>query len=577
MYRLLAKYTKDGWWAALLGPFLVIFECIFDTIIPYVMSLIIDQGLTVRGGDINYIIKMGLIMVGLAIIGGTCGALSGVFASIASCKFVRNIRMAMLEKIQQYDFNNIEKFPVPTVVMRMTTDMRMLRMAYLSIVRILVRTPINLICAAIMIYRLNNTLAGIFAIALPILAIGLIAIIYLANPRFLVLMSKFDGLNADLKENIEGIRVVKSFVREDHEKEKFSKTSGIVLKAQRFAESVIILNEPFFDLVMYACMIAVAYLGGQFIIMGSLTTGQFMSYLSYLKQILFSLLAISMGLMQIVNARASVARANEILDEEPSITDETADPNLKVEDGSISFKNVNFKYYKDAEKYTLSNINLDIKSGETIGILGPTGSGKSTLVQLIPRLYDISEGELKVAGRSIKDYKLNNLRDGVSMVLQKNTLFKGTIEENMKWGNSNATHEEVVEACKNAQADDFISSFPEGYETMLEQGGSNVSGGQRQRLCIARALLKKPKIIILDDSTSAVDTDTDRRIREALSTNLKDMTKIIIAQRVNSVKDADRIIIMQDGEIKDIGNHEELLKRNEVYKDLYTTQLMGVE
>ena len=576
MYRLTFKYTKDGWWAALLGPILVIVECVFDTIIPYVMSLIIDEGITVRGGDIEYIIKMGIIMMILAIIGGACGALSGIFASIASCRFVKNIRMAMLNQIQKYDFNNIEKFPVPTVVMRMTTDMRMLRMAYLSIVRILIRTPINIICAAVMIYRLNNVLAGIFAIALPILAIGLIIIIYMANPRFLVLMSKFDDMNADLKENIEAIRVVKSFVREDHEKEKFASTSKTVLKSQRFAESIIILNEPFFNLVMYACMIAIAYFGGKFIIFGTLTTGQFMSYLSYLKQILFSLLGLSTGLMQIVNARASVTRANEILDEKPTINDEEADPNLMVSDGSIIMKDVEFKYYKDAKKPTLTNINLNIKSGETIGILGPTGSGKSTLVQLIPRLYEINSGSILVGGKDIKEYKLNNLRDAVSMVLQKNTLFKGTIIDNMRWGNKDASIEEIKEACKKAQADDFINSFKDGYDTALEQGGSNLSGGQRQRLCIARALLKKPQIIILDDSTSAVDTDTDKRIQAALK-EIGYMTKIIIAQRVNSVKDADRIIIMNDGKIVDIGNHNELLERNEMYRDLYNTQLQGVE
>ena len=576
MFRLLKKYTKDGWWACLLGPLMVILEVIFDVAIPYVMSLIIDQGITARGGDIDYIVKMGLVMMGLALLAGVCGALSGIFASIASCRFVRNIRMAMLEKIQTYDFRNIEKFPVSSVVVRMTSDMRMMRMAYVSIVRMLVRTPVNLIFTAIMIVRLNSTLALVFAVAIPVLGAGLIYIMAAARPRFRILMSKFDGMNADLKENIEGIRVAKTFVRADYEEEKFKKVSDDVMASQRFAENVIILNQPFFELVMYACMIAVAWYGGNFIIAGSLTTGQFMSYLSYLRQILFSLLGISMALMQIVNARASVDRANEILYERPYPDDSKADPNLELTDGSVEFRNVFFKYFEDAEKPTLSGIDLKISSGERIGILGPTGAGKSTLVQLIPRLYDIYEGEIIVGGHDIKDYTIRNLREAVAMVLQKNTLFSGTIEENMKWGDPDATHEEVVEACRNAHAHDFIMSFPDGYETMIEQGGTNVSGGQRQRLCIARALLKHPKIIILDDSTSAVDTDTDHRIQEALKKKLSNMTTIIIAQRVSSVRECDRIIVMNDGRIEDIGTHDELIERNEVYRDLYETQQKGV-
>ncbi|MBR0461708.1 MAG: ABC transporter ATP-binding protein [Erysipelotrichaceae bacterium] len=576
MFDLLFKYTKDGWWAAILGPVMVILEIVFDVAIPYAMSLIIDQGINARGGDISYIMRIGLVMLGLALLAGIAGALSGIFASIASCRFVRNIRNAMMEKIQSYDFKNIEKFPVSSVVVRMTSDMRMLRMAYTSIVRMMVRTPVNLIITLIMIIRLHSTLALIFAVAVPVLGCGLIYILKTARPRFRVMMKKFDGMNSNLKENIEGIRVVKTFVRADYEEDKFSYVSKDVMVTQRFAESIVILNQPFFELVMYACMIAVAWFGGKFIITGSLSTGQFMSYLSYVRQILFSLLGLSMALMQIVNARASVDRANELLNEVPYIDDSEADPDLMVKNGSIELKNVYFKYFEEAEKPTLSNINLKIKSGETIGILGPTGAGKSTLVQLIPRLYDIYSGKIKVGGKDIKDYKLRNLREGVSMVLQKNTLFSGTIEDNMRWGNPDASFEEIVEACKNAQAHDFIMSFPEGYDTMLEQGGTNVSGGQRQRLCIARALLKKPKIIILDDSTSAVDTDTDRRIQLALKKKLADMTTIIIAQRVNSVKECDRIIIMNDGMIEDIGTHKELLKRNEVYRDLYTTQQQGV-
>ena len=577
MLDLLLKYTKGAWIPCLLGPLLVILEVAFDIGIPYTMSLIIDQGIYARGGDIEYIIHLGLIMVGMAILAGICGGLSGICASVASCKFTKNIRMAMLEKIQDYDFKNIEKFPVSSVVVRMTSDMRMLRMAYTSIIRVIVRSVFNLAFTVYMIVSLNSELANIFMVAIPVLAAGLIFIMSKSRPRFRTLMLKIDEMNAGLKENIEGIRVVKNFVRSDYEEEKFNDVSNTVLKAQRHAENIVILNTPFFQLVLYACMIAIAWFGGQMIIVGSLSTGQFMSYISYIRQILFSLLGLSGALMQIVNARASVDRVNEILNEKPEINDDKAIKDLLVENGSIEFKDVNFKYYKLAKEKTLSDINLDIKSGETIGILGPTGSGKSALVQLIPRLYDVDEGEIRIAGRDIKDYSLNNLRDGVSMVLQKNILFSGTIEDNLRWGNPLASKEEIIEACKNAQAHDFIMSFPDGYNTMIGQGGTNVSGGQRQRLCIARALLKNPKILILDDSTSAVDTHTDHLIQMALKEKLGQMTTIIIAQRVNSVKDCDRIIIMKDGRIDDIGVHDELIERNEVYRDLYETQRQGVQ
>ena len=562
MFRLLRNYTKDGWWAAVLGPILTIIEVIVDAFIPLVMSDIIDVGIYELGGDMNYIISKGIQMVILAVLGGMLGALSGLASSISSTRFVRNIRNAMFSKIQEYSFENIEKFPVATVVMRLTTDMRMMRMAYVSIVRMLIRAPFNLIVSTYFVYTLNNRLAGIFAIAIPVLGFGLIFIYSKAHPRFREMMLKFDAMDANLEENIDGIRVVKTFVREDYENDKFDKSSNNVMKAQRFAENIVIINRPFFETVMYCCMIAIAWFGGKDVIAGSMTTGNFMAFLSYVRAILFALLMISNVFLQIVMAQASVDRANEILDEKPTITDEDADPDLNVEDGSIEFDNVSFKYFEGSEKNVLNNINLKIDSGEVIGILGPTGSSKSTLVQLIPRLYDASKGEVKVGGRPVKDYKLNKLRDG-------------TIEENMKWGNPEATHEEIVEACTYAQADDFIQNMPKKYESDLGQGGINVSGGQKQRLCIARALLKHPKIIILDDSTSAVDTDTDHRIQLALKEKLGGMTTIIIAQRVASVKEANRIIIMNEGEIQDIGNHEELLNRNEVYRDLYNTQMEG--
>ena len=576
MLKLLRKYTQDGWWAAILGPVFVIIEVIFEVFIPYVMSLIIDVGIKERGGDINYIFKMGGLMVLLAL--GACltGIIAGFLSSISSSMFARNLRNAMFDKIQTYDFKNIEKFNVSTVVMRLTTDMRMLRMAYIAIVRMLVRAPINLIVSSIMVFRMNSELAIIFAYAIPILAIGLYTITVNAHPRFVAMMGKYDQLNLGLKENIEGIRVVKTFVREDYEQDKFTNKSFAVTTAQRFAEGLVILSDPFFQLVMYSCMIALAWIGGNDIIQGSMTTGQFMSYLAYVRVILFSLMMVSNGLLQIVMAQASVTRANEILSEVIDINDTDADETLQVENGDIEFRNVSFKYDESSENEALSNINVTINSGEVIGIIGSTGSSKTTLVQLIPRLYEASEGEVLVGGRNVKEYKLKNLRDAVSMVLQKNTLFSGTIEENMLWGNPDATHEEVVEACKNAQAHDFIMAREKGYDTDLGQGGVNVSGGQKQRLCIARALLKKPKIIILDDSTSAVDTDTDHRIQLALKEKLGDMTTIIIAQRVASIKEADRIIIMNEGRIDDIGTHEELLKRNEFYSVLYQTQQQGV-
>ncbi len=577
MLRLLRKYTQDGWWAALLGPVFVILEVLFEVFIPYVMSLIIDVGINERGGDLDYIIKMGGLMVLLALGACVTGIAAGFLSSISSSRFVRNLRNHMFEKIQTYDFKNIERFNVSTVVMRLTTDMRMMRMAYVAIVRMLIRSPINLIISSYMVWRMNSRLAMIFAVAIPVLFTGLYTITTKAHPRFVTMMTRYDEMNNDLKENIEGIRVVKTFVREGYEENKFEEKSLAVTTAQRYAEGLVILSDPFFQLVMYACMIAIAWFGGNHIIQGIMTTGQFMSYLSYVRAILFSLMMVSNALLQIVMAQASVTRANEILDEKTDIDDSKADAGVQVENGDIEFRNVSFKYDENSENEALSDIDLKIASGEVIGIIGSTGSSKTTLVQLIPRLYEATKGEVLVGGRNVKEYKLKNLREAVSMVLQKNTLFSGTIEENLKWGNPNATHEEVVEACRNAQAHDFIMAKPEGYDTDLGQGGVNVSGGQKQRLCIARALLKKPKIIILDDSTSAVDTDTDHRIQLALKENLGDMTTIIIAQRIASIKEADRIVIMNEGKIDDVGTHEELLERNEVYRDLYQTQLRGVQ
>lgn len=577
MFKLVLKYTKQFKWAAILAPILVALEVIFEVYIPKTMAAIIDQGINGPGGaNMDLIYKLGGKMVIYSVIAMVFGAVSGMLSAVASSGFIHNLRLAMYEKVQNFSFANMDKFEVPSLVTRMTKDMRELRMAYLAIVRMLIRSPLQLISSTIMVFTIDQELGKIFLIAIPVLGIGLYLISHYAHPMFRVLMRRFDAMNSSLEENFIGIRVVKTFVREKFEKKKFEESSLNVRKQQRMAEGLIILNNPFFNLVMYACMIAISWYGGNFIIQGKMTTGDFMSYLSYLRSILFGLMMVSFALMQIVFAQASVDRANEILNEKIDITDDHCDPALVPEDGSISFRNVSFKYSSNASKAALENINLDIKSGEMIGIIGATGSSKTTLVQLLPRLYDVTEGEVLVGGHNVKEYKLKNLRKDVSMVLQKNVLFSGTIEENLKWGNPDATHEEVVEAAKCAQADDFVTSFPEGYETDLGQGGVNVSGGQKQRLCIARALLKKPKIIIMDDSTSAVDTDTDKRIRKALRERLSGMTTIIIAQRISSIMDADKIIVMNDGKIEDIGRHHELMARNAVYHDLYETQMQGV-
>ena len=577
MFRLVRKYTKQFTIAAILAPVLVIIEVILEQSIPRLMTDIVDNGINGPGGsNLALISSLGSKMVFLSFLAMFFGAASGMLTATASSGFIHNLREAMYRKTQSFSFANMDKFEVPSLVTRMTKDMREFRMAYISIIRMMVRSPMQLITATFMVLRINNDLGKVFLVAIPILGLGLYLISKYAHPRFRALMRKFDRMNGSLEENFMASRVVKTFVREDFEKEKFDRTSSDVLKQQRFAESLVLLNSPLFNLVMYACMIAVAWFGGNHIIVGDMTTGEFMSFLSYLRSILFGLMMLSMALMQIIFAQAAVDRANEILDEVSNIRDDDNDPDLFPEDGSVEIRNVNFKYTENARKNALTDINLSIKPGETVGIIGGTGSGKTSLVQLLPRLYDVTEGEVLVGGHDVREYKLDNLRKSVAMVLQKNVLFSGTIEENLKWGDLNATHEEVVEAAKYAQAHDFISSFPKGYQTDLGQGGVNVSGGQKQRLCIARALLKKPQIIILDDSTSAVDTDTDKRIRKALKERLAGMTTIIIAQRVASVMDADKIVVMKDGRIEYIGKHDELLEKSEEYRDLYQTQMQGV-
>ncbi|MBR3843570.1 MAG: ABC transporter ATP-binding protein [Christensenellaceae bacterium] len=574
LLKLLGKYKKY----AILTPIFVFLEVVFDTVIPVIMGLIIDNGINgPNGSDIPYVLKMGGIMIVLSLLAMLTGALSGHFGAVASTGFTKHIRIKMFNRIQDYSFANIDKFSTASLVTRLTNDNMQIRMAFMMMIRMLARAPLLLIFSTFMVLKINASLAVVFLIAIPILGTGLFLISSKAHPRFKVMMRKIDAMNADLQENLVGIRVVKTFVRGEYEKAKFRKSSDGVRNQQRFAEKLVILNNPFFELVMYSCMIAISWLGGQYMIAGDMTVGDFMTYISYIRQVLFSLMLISMSLMQIIIAQASIDRVLEVIEEDLDITDDGNDEKLLPTDGSIEFKNVNFKYFKTGKKNVLSDINLKIESGQTVGIIGGTGSAKSSLVQLIPRLYEVTEGEVLVGGVDVRKYKLDNLRNDVAMVLQKNVLFSGTIKENIKWGKPDATDEEVIEACKAAQADDFISSFPNGYETELGQGGVNVSGGQQQRLCIARALMKKPKIIILDDSTSAVDTDTDKRIRTALKEKLAGMTTIIIAQRIASVQDADLIVVMDDGKIIETGNHESLLESSEIYRDLYYSQLQGVE
>ena len=515
-------------------------------------------------------------MVIMAIAGMCAGALSSRLAAKASMGFASELRSGLFKSVQRFSFSNVDRFSSASLVTRLTTDVTNAQNAFQMCIRMLVRAPVMLVGATIMAFSINSSLVSVFLITIPILAATLFIITKMAHPRFIAMLKKYDGLNSTVQENLISIRVVKSFVRSAYEKDKFKNANDGLMNASLRAEKVVIFNMPIMQLSVYACIIAILWFGGNMIAAGNMETGELISFISYVTQILMSLMTICMVFTNIVISRASLSRIIEVLNEQPDIKD-SAKEDIPVNDGSIEFKNVTFSYYSTAEEVNLKNINVKIHSGETIGIIGGTGSAKSTLVQLIPRLYDADEGEVLVGGRNVRDYKLKTLRSSVAMVLQKNVLFSGTIKENLRWGNAQATDEEIEAACKAACAHDFITSFPNGYETELGQGGVNVSGGQKQRLCIARALLCKPKILILDDSTSAVDTATDARIRDALKTALKGATKLIIAQRITSVCEADRIIVMDDGRISDIGTHEELLKRNEIYREVYTSQQKGVE
>lgn len=560
---------------AVLAPIMMLIEVAMEVLLPIVMKEIIDNGISAQNTE--YCLRMGLLMIGMSLFSMLGGALSGKFAAVAGTGFAKGVRKSLFEKIQDFSFYNVDRYSTASLVTRLTTDVTNTQMAFMTVIRILVRGPAMLIFATAMAITINARMSLIFAVAIPVLAVSLFFIMTKAHPRFKIMLKKYDNLNSTVQEDLVAIHTVKSFVREDYENKKFMDCSEEVRKTQVHAEKLIILNGPIMQLCMYGCMIAVFFFGANLTINGMMTTGDITSFITYIMQILMSLMMIAMSLVQVVLSRASMSRIVEVIDEKIDIDDTSADPSLKPMDGSVVFNDVKFGYSKNAGNLVFNGIDFSIKSGETVGIIGGTGSAKSTLVQLIPRLYDVCGGSVVVGGHDVREYKLRNLRDDVAMVLQKNVLFSGTILENLRWGNENATMEQVIEAAKAAEAHDFIMSFPKGYDTDLGQGGVNVSGGQKQRLCIARALLKNPKIIILDDSTSAVDTATDARIRAAFRKNLKHITTIIIAQRISSVSDADKIIVMDDGKIDGIGTHDELIKSNEIYREVYASQMKGVE
>ncbi|XOQ48588.1 MAG: Putative multidrug export ATP-binding/permease protein [Eubacteriales bacterium] len=574
MIRRLAPFVRKYWWAALLAPATIICEVLIEIRIPVLMAEIVDKGIPSR--DISYVTRTGGIMVIMALLSLFMGTVSARFSSVASMGFGSEIRAGLFEKVQEYSFSNVDKFSTASLVTRLTTDVSNVQMAFMMLIRIAVRAPIMLVGATVMAYYINSRLVTIFLVAIPVLAFMLFAIGITTFPKFQAMLRKYDAMNASVQENLISIRVVKAFVRSMHEKMKFKNANDGLMTASIKAERILQLNMPVMQLTMYACIVSIMWFGGNMVIVGGMKTGELIGFVSYVTQILIQLMLLSMVFIQMIISRASASRIVEVLNEKIDITDDEAEKELKVRDGSIRFEDVSFRYNRSAQDNILKHINLDIKSGETIGIIGSTGSAKSTLVQLIPRLYDATEGRVLVGGRDVRDYKIRELRDAVSMVLQKNVLFSGTIKENLKWGNENATDEQIVEACKAAQAHDFIMSFPDGYETDLGQGGVNVSGGQKQRLCIARALLKNPKILILDDSTSAVDTATDAKIREAFREKRRDITTIIIAQRITSVCDSDRIIVMNEGEISAVGTHEKLLQTSEIYREVYESQQKGV-
>jgi ATP-binding cassette subfamily B protein len=574
LLKTLSRSIRQYKFVSILTPIFTAGECALEVFLPFVTAMLIDQGIT--GQDMSAVWKYGGILIALALLSLIVGALSGAFGSIASAGYARNLRHDMYYAVQNFSFANIDKFSTASIVTRCTTDVTNLQNAYMMLLRIAIRCPVMLIFSMVMAFRINSRLASIFLMVMPFLAVALFFISFKAHPIFERVFDTYDRLNSVVQENLRGIRVVKSFVREEHEREKFEKTSQSIFKDFSGAEKLLAFNMPVMQLSMYGIMIVISWVGAKLIVTpgGGMTVGNLTSMMSYAMSSLMSLNMLSMVLVMIVISMASAKRIAEILTEVPDLAN-PAEPVMEVADGSIDFNNVSFRYSKKAENDSLVNVDLHIASGETIGIIGGTGSSKSTLVQLIARLYDATQGTVEVGGHDVRDYDLHALRDQVAMVLQKNVLFSGTIKENLRWGDPNATDEQLVTACQQAQADEFISTFPDGYDTYLEEGGTNVSGGQKQRLCIARALLKKPKILILDDSTSAVDTATDAKIRKAFRETIPDTTKLIIAQRISSIQDADRIIVLDGGKINGIGNHEELLANNEIYKEVYYSQVKG--
>ena len=572
MIKTLGKQLKEFRKDSILTPCFMIIEVIMEMVIPLMMASIIDKGVNV--GDIHHIYKMGVYMVVAAAIGLWAGIMGGKYGARASAGFARNLRKGMYENIQTFSFANIDKFSTAGLVTRMTTDVTNIQNAYQMMLRMCIRALFSLICAMCMSFFISPRLASIYLCAVLILGSILGCIIYFATRYFNQVFPKYDDLNESVQENVSAIRVVKAFVREDYERTRFTKASGSLYNMFVKAERVVSMNAPVMMATVYTCILLISWVGAKMVVGSSIATGELMSLFTYCMNILMSLMMLSMVFVMISMSTASAKRIAEVLKEKSSLTN-PENPDMEVPDGSIRFEHVNFRYKENAKEWVLQDINLDIHSGETIGIIGGTGSAKSSLANLISRIYDVSEGSVKVGGKDVREYDLETLRNEVAVVLQKNVLFSGTILENLRWGDENATREECIHACKLACADDFIESFPDGYDTYIEQGGSNVSGGQKQRLCIARALLKKPKILILDDSTSAVDTATDARIRKAFREEIPNTTKIIIAQRISSVENADRILVMENGEVNGFGTHEQLLENNEIYRDIYESQTSG--
>lgn len=574
MLKTLLKQVKEFKKSSIATPCYMLVEVLMETVVPLLMASIIDDGVNVPGGNIRHICIVGLWMVLAAAVGLVAGILGGKYGAYASAGLARNLRKSMFANIQTFSFSNIDKYSTAGLVTRLTTDVTNVQNAYMMVLRMGTRATASLICAMAAAFLVNARVATVYLIAVIFLGGILALIISLAMKYFNEVFRKYDDLNASVQENVSGIRVVKAYVREEYETNKFAQASAKVYNMFVKAESVIACNMPVMMLAVYACILIISWLGAHMIVGGSLTTGDLMSLLTYCMNILMSLMMLSMAFVMISMSTASVERISEVLNETSDLQN-PEHPVLEVLDGNVEFRNVNFRYKQDAEGYVLKNINLSIKSGETLGIIGGTGSAKTSLVNLISRLYDVTDGCVLVGGRDVREYDMETLRNQVSVVLQKNTLFSGTIYENLRWGDKNATDEECQRACKLACADEFIERFPEKYNTYIEQGGTNVSGGQKQRLCIARALLKKPKILILDDSTSAVDTATDAKIRRAFAEEIPDTTKIIIAQRISSVQQADRIAVMNEGQLVAVGNHEELLKSCEIYREVYESQTKG--